>query len=141
MTTFLTSSIQPLGIIVAVIVDMIIGFLWYSPLLFVKPWMQDIGMTEEKMKQKGATSMASGIIVSLVASIVFTFLYAHMLSFLNVHTVGDALLTGLVFWFTFFGLITFVHYNFQGSPKRLWFITAGHELVKILAISIVLALI
>jgi hypothetical protein len=36
-------------VLIAAIVPMLVGFLWYS-LLFSKPWMAVAGMTEEKIK-------------------------------------------------------------------------------------------
>ena len=39
-----------LAIIVAAVVPMVLGFLWYNPKLFGNVWMREAGMTEEKMK-------------------------------------------------------------------------------------------
>ena len=36
-----------LAILVAAIATMIVGFLWYSPLLFAKPWMREMGCDPE----------------------------------------------------------------------------------------------
>ena len=39
-----------LAILVAAVVPMVLGFLWYNPALFGNAWMRESGMTEEKMK-------------------------------------------------------------------------------------------
>jgi hypothetical protein len=39
-----------LAIIVAAISTFILGGLWYSPLMFVKRWMKETGITEEDTK-------------------------------------------------------------------------------------------
>ncbi|MTE27176.1 MULTISPECIES: DUF1761 domain-containing protein [Winogradskyella] len=39
-----------LAILVAAVVPMVLGFLWYNPAIFGKAWMRESGMTEEKMK-------------------------------------------------------------------------------------------
>ena len=39
-----------LAILVAAIVPLFIGFIWYGPMLFQNAWMREAGMTEEKMK-------------------------------------------------------------------------------------------
>lgn len=36
-------------LLVAALVPMVVGFLWYGPMLFQNAWMKSIGMTEEKM--------------------------------------------------------------------------------------------
>ena len=42
--------IHPLPFVVAVIVKVVVGALWYSPLLFLKSWQQLNGITDEQMK-------------------------------------------------------------------------------------------
>jgi membrane-associated HD superfamily phosphohydrolase len=44
-------SVNHLAVLVAALSDFIVGALWYSPLLFVKTWMRETGLTEEKMKK------------------------------------------------------------------------------------------
>ena len=39
-----------LAILVSAIVPLVLGFLWYNPILFGNAWMRESGMTEEKMK-------------------------------------------------------------------------------------------
>ena len=42
-----------LSFIIAVLIPMILGFVWYHPKVFGKAWMDSIGMTEEKAKEAG----------------------------------------------------------------------------------------
>ena len=44
------SSINWLAAVAAAISAFLLGGLWYSPVLFAKPWMQASGVTEEKAK-------------------------------------------------------------------------------------------
>ncbi|MBK7871645.1 MAG: DUF1761 domain-containing protein [Saprospiraceae bacterium] len=44
------STINWLAVIVAAISSFLIGGLWYSPMLFAKPWMKANGFTEEDLK-------------------------------------------------------------------------------------------
>ena len=59
-----------LAIIVAAIVPMIIGFIWYNPKVFGIAWMRAAEMTEEKIK---GGNMAVIFGVSLVLSILLAF--------------------------------------------------------------------
>ena len=43
------SQISILAIILAVVANMIIGALWYSPLLFANVWMKSLGKTREEL--------------------------------------------------------------------------------------------
>lgn len=43
-------EINWLSVVIAAIIPSIMGFAWYSPMLFGKAWMDSIGMTEEKAR-------------------------------------------------------------------------------------------
>lgn len=58
------------AILVAAIVPIILGFIWYNPKVFGIAWMRASGMTEEKMK-KG--NMPVIFIVSLILSVLLAF--------------------------------------------------------------------
>jgi hypothetical protein len=63
-------SINWLSILVAAIIPMVVGFLWYHPKTFGNAWMKGIGMTEEKMK---SANMGLTYGLALVLSAVLSF--------------------------------------------------------------------
>ena len=69
-------SINHLAVILAALSDFVIGALWYSPLLFVKAWMKQTGLTEEKMR-KDNPLVKYGL--TLVFSLVITYNLAFFL--------------------------------------------------------------
>jgi len=70
-----------LAILVAAVVPMVLGFLWYNPKLFGIAWMRESGMTEEKMK-----SGNMGIIFGV--SFLLSILLAFFMQFLTIHQTG-----------------------------------------------------
>ena len=62
--------------LIAALVPMIIGFIWYNPKVFGNAWMTAAGMTEEKMKT-GNMPLIFGL--SFVLSIVLSFTYTMMM--------------------------------------------------------------
>ena len=58
------------AILVAAIVNFVVGFLWYNPKTFGNPWMKEAGLTEESLKSANM-AMIFG----------FSLLFALMLSF------------------------------------------------------------
>lgn len=70
-----------LAMLVAAFVPMIIGFLWYGPLLFQKAWMKETGITEEKLKN-------SNMPLILGLSFFLSFLIATFLQFIVIHQHG-----------------------------------------------------
>ncbi|WP_445453962.1 DUF1761 domain-containing protein [Flavobacterium sp. 25HG05S-40] len=70
------------AVLVASLVTLVVGFVWYSPKVFGNIWMKETGMTEEKAKQS-----------NLVKVFGLTIFYSFMLAFvvlpnLVVHQMG-----------------------------------------------------
>lgn len=63
-------DINWLSLIIAAILPSILGFAWYSPMLFGKAWMDSIGMTEEKAR---SGNMPLNMGISLVLSFFLAF--------------------------------------------------------------------
>ena len=43
-------NINWLSLVISALIPTAVGFFWYGKRLFMKPWMESVGMTEEKMK-------------------------------------------------------------------------------------------
>jgi hypothetical protein len=76
-----------IAIIVAALVPLIVGFIWYNPKVFGNAWMQASGITEEQIKG-GNMAKIFGL------ALVFAFLLAFMLPTLVNHQMGAVSLTG-----------------------------------------------
>jgi hypothetical protein len=72
-------NINFLAILVAAVVSLPIGFIWYNPKVFGTAWMKSIGATEETMKQGGNMALI------FFLSVVFAFLIAFSLNFVVIH--------------------------------------------------------
>jgi hypothetical protein len=70
--------INIVAVIVAALIPMVMGFIWYNPKVFGKAWMAASGMTEEKAK---SANMA--LIFGL--SFIFSFIFAFGLQFMVIH--------------------------------------------------------
>ena len=75
------------AILVAALVPILLGFLWYNPILFGNAWMKEAGMTEEKMKT-GNMAVIFGV------SIVLSILLSAFLQTLVIHQIGATQLIG-----------------------------------------------
>lgn len=70
------ATINYLAVIVAALSDFVVGALWYSPLLFAKPWMKANGFTPEDLK-KGNPAVTYTVV--LVLSLVISYILALFL--------------------------------------------------------------
>src|SRR5258707_15834145 len=98
-----------LAILVAAISTMVVGFLWYSPLLFAKPWMREMGYDPndkarmEEMK-KGAGRAYGG---SFVASLLSAFPLALILHGLRTEELHTGAMLGFHVWLGFVATVQF----------------------------------
>lgn len=65
----------------AALVPLVMGFLWYGPLLFQKAWMKQLGFTEESLK-------GGNMAVIFLLSYVLSFMIAFFLIFITTHQAG-----------------------------------------------------
>jgi hypothetical protein len=70
--------INHIAVIVAAISDFIVGALWYSPILFYKPWMKENKLTEEILKKGNP-----------VVTYSLTFVFALIISYNLAFFLGD----------------------------------------------------
>src|SRR5207245_630869 len=72
----LGSGVNWIAILVMALVPMMVGFLWYSPILFAKKWMAALGIKESEMagmKKEAPKAYAVSFIGALLTSfILFT---------------------------------------------------------------------
>src|SRR6266853_1472218 len=85
-----------LAILLAAISTMVVGFLWYSPLLFAKAWMKEMGYDPndraktEEMKKTAGPAYAG----SFVASVLSAFTLALILHGLQAEDLHFGLMLG-----------------------------------------------
>jgi hypothetical protein len=129
-----------LAIIVAAVINVVLGSLWYSPVLFAKPWTKAMGMTKEQMTK--GTKMGAGMYVApLIAALVTGYVLSWFLNVLHVTTVGGGIEIGFLAWLGFTTtaqiLNSWVFSN--GRPKEVYFINTGYHLVGFCIMGAILA--
>lgn len=84
------------AVVVAWLVNIVVGAMWYSPSGFAKSWEKHTGIDIMKIPQKKATK----IVVFVALSAIFQALtLAVILHSLSVTTATNGLLVGLLLWF------------------------------------------
>jgi hypothetical protein len=130
-----------LAVLVAAISTMIVGFLWYSPILFAKPWMREMGYDPEdkariKEMQKGAGPAYAG---SFVASLISAFVLALFFHWLRVSGIHYGLVTSFHVWLGFVATVQFTDALFQKKSMKLFAINTGFQLLCFLVMGAILA--
>ncbi len=135
-----TPVINYLAVLVAAVVNIVLGMLWYGP-VFGKTWMDAMGISAKvaaaaKKKGMGAKNYVGMIVVSLV----FSYVLAHFVDFLDVVDLNGAFQLGFWVWLGFMATIHIGSYLWEGRPFKLFVLNAGYSLVQIVLLSWILAI-
>lgn len=124
--------INHLAVIISAVVYFIIGGLWFSPMLFSKPWQELIGLTDEKKVEnlkKGGMAFLLGM--SFVGGLVASYAMACIIGAFQVTTLMYGVLTGFLVGFSFVFTSTGTSYLFEGRPFKLTLIDSGYPVVAL----------
>jgi hypothetical protein len=145
-------SINYLMVLIAAVVNMFLGWLWYGP-LFGKPWMKLMGFTPEKIQQMKAggekigRSMNVSYSIMFVGSLLMAWVLAHAIIFasaylfVNTSLYGAAagIIVGFLNWLGFVAPVTLTPVLWENKPWKLWFLNAGYYLVGLCLMGAILA--
>lgn len=121
-------SINYFAVLVAALIPMIIGALWYSPILFAKQWMKLIGKTEADIKKGNPTK---GYIGSFLGALVMSYVLAHIVVLTNSTSISGGLQAGFWAWLGFVATTHLSMYLFENKPLKLYAINVGYYLVAL----------
>ena len=128
------------AILVAAIATMVVGFLWYSPVLFAKAWMREMGYdpNDKARVQEMQKSAGPAYICSFFASIVTAFILAMFLHHMNVQDVEYGLLVSAHIWLGFVATVQLTGVLFMKQSMKLFAINTGYQLVCYLVMGAIL---
>lgn len=132
--TIFAQKIDLFAILASTIATMVIGALWYSPVLFAKPWMESVGKKMEDLKD----SANIGYLISFIGLFVFSFVLAYLLKATRANTLLSAVRIGLMIWAGFILTVTVINTAFSGRSYKLAAIDAGYFLVNAVVASLIL---
>jgi hypothetical protein len=118
-------SFNYLAILTATVSTFVLGGLWYSPALFGRAWMKEMGFTDESLKAKGNFGLIMG--GSFVLELIMAFNLAAFIGAKASLTFG--LLAGAAAGFGWVALAFGVTYLFERKSLCLFFINAGYHAV------------
>jgi hypothetical protein len=125
-----------LAVVVAALAVFVLGWLWYSPLLFLKPWMRLRGM-DPVAAMAGAKMPAGKLLVELARCLVLAYVIACFVALLGLGSWMGAVRLGLLLWIGFPVILLTGSVLWDDVPWKLAAIHAGDWLVKMLVIPIV----
>ena len=125
-----------LPILVAAVIQWILGALWYS-LFFAKPWMALTGYQREPgQRPKGAVFT---MVWSFIGGLILAFMLAHIVFWSGADGIGWGALVGFICWLGFVCVPLSSETLYERRPWRLFAINSGYWLAALVISGALLA--
>lgn len=119
------------SVIVASLIPMVTGMIWYNPKVFGQMWMKDNGMTADDMKRD---NMGQLYFIQFIAALVMTYVTALFVMFVHPATTSDGFMLGFWLWLGFLFAGAAGQYIFPPKPLNLFVMDSIYKLINILLV-------
>ena len=120
--------------LVGAVASFIFGALWYSPVLFLKAWVRESGVTPDQRKRNPVRFFGLAFVFTAVSA------FALALSAGPAPALGDAVLKGLIAGAFLVAASMGINYQFANRSFQMWLIDGGFHVVRLAIIGVVLGL-
>lgn len=126
------SPINYLAVLVSAVVLFVLGGLWFS-LLFAKPWLRMMGITEQG-------SAGAGLFLQFfVCALLTSWCMAMVLSHAGPMEAGRAIGFGIICWLGFAGATSYATAKAGKKLTGLWAIETSYNLVSFIIAAVILS--
>ena len=112
-----------IAVVLASVVNMAVGFLWYSRQFFGLEWSR---LTGRKLSEMSSNA---GYVLTTLGAFVQSWILAHFLNYSGSTSFAQGAVTGFWLWLGFTGITSALSLVFEKRPTKLWIINAGYFLV------------
>ena len=135
-----TANVNLLAVLVAAILTIALGAVWYSPVLFAKQWMHAHGYTPEKVEEMKKRGVVRAYAISFLCYLVMAYVVGLLVSYTQATGVVQGVWLGFLAWLGFAATLGLTGNMFSDKPIAVWVIDAGYQLAQLLVMSILLTL-
>ncbi len=134
-------GIRLLPVFVAALATMVVGFVWYSPMLFAKPWTILMGYDPNDKAKMDEMRKGAGKTYGLafLASLASAFVLAKIIDVTSVNTALYGMKVAFAVWLGFVTTVQLTGALFGRQPTKLYLINTGYQLVCYLVMGAILA--
>ena len=129
-------SLNYLAILVSGLLLWFLGAIWYSPVVFAKPWMEILGIKKGESKQSG---LILGMVASFIGHVVLSFILAHIIFWANATGFANGCVLGVLVWIGFIAAPNLPQGIYERRPFKLFAINSGYWLVGLFIVGGLLA--
>lgn len=126
-------EINYLAVLVSALAFFVIGSVWYSPVLFAKAWMKELGFSEEK---PSTAKMVKTFGISFLLMLIMAFNLAAFIG--NGMGWQYGLSAGALTGIGWVALAIGINYLYERKSFRIWLINAGYMAVSFSAMGAII---
>ncbi|MEK6825408.1 MAG: DUF1761 domain-containing protein [Nanoarchaeota archaeon] len=131
-------SVNYAAVLIAAVASMIIGAIWYSPAVFGKIWMKGAHMSGSDIKKAKKQGMGKLYLIAFIGSLLFAYVLAHFVSYVNAATNADALELALWTWLGFVVPLLLGNTLWKGESWGAYLVNIVYQLVSISVMAVIL---
>jgi Protein of unknown function (DUF1761) len=115
-------EISWIAVLLCGVSTLVIGGVWYSPLLFAKAWQREAGLSDETLRQGNmATRFGATFLIGIIAGATFAMFIGNSM------TVGQAAAAGACAGIAWVAAAFGISYLFEHRSLKLWLINGGYN--------------
>jgi hypothetical protein len=138
--------VNMVAIIIAVVANFILGWIWYTP-LFGKAWAKELGFNMDV--KPPASAMVKGMIFMIIGNFLMAYVFAHNMAAWDPQSWGQpaspaspaatAFAAATFTWLGFFLPGDLSSVAWEQRSWKLFFINTGYHYVSLLVVAFILA--
>ena len=127
-------EINYVAAVIAALSSFLLGGVWYSPAVFLKPWNKAMGRDKNSSQGHPARVFGLSFVFALLAALAFANLLGPAPDL--VIAIQSGLIVGVLFVATCFG----INYQFANRPLSALFIDGGYHTLQFVLYGLILGL-
>jgi hypothetical protein len=130
------------AVLLSALATMVVGFVWYSPLLFARRWTILMGYDPDDKAKLAEMQKSAGpsYMLSLVASVLSAAVLGKIIAIATIHTPPlYGIKMGLAVWLGFVTTVQLTNALFMRQPAKLYAINTGYQLVCYVVMGAIMA--
>lgn len=124
-----------LAVVVAAVLNMILGAIWYSPAVYGKTWMALVGKRAEDMR----SGAGRGYVLGFIAALILAYVLASVIGIAQAKGILQGARVGFWMWIGFVATTSAGDVLWAGRPAKLYFINTGYNLAALIVMGALLA--
>ena len=139
--------VSMIAIIIAVVANFILGFLWYTP-LFGKAWAKEMGF--DLTVKPPSSALVKGMVFMVIGNFLMAWVFAHNMTVWDPATWGQArpsdwspmsqaFAAAIFTWLGFYLPVDLGRVAWEKASWKLFFINTGHHFAMLLVAALIIA--